>query len=86
MLLLVCAALLAACKKNADSPKTILLSKILVDGHTETEYTYNSAGKLTAEKSYDEHSPFALVYRTEYVYDAVGNLKESKTYNMPSTE
>ena len=86
MLLLVCAALLAACKKNADSPKTILLSKILVDGHTETEYTYNSAGKLTAEKSYDEHSPFALVYRTEYIYDAAGNLKESKTYNMPSNE
>lgn len=84
ILFLVCAGLLAACKKNADLPKQILLSKILVDGHPETEYTYNSKGQLIAEKMYNEHSPFELVWRSEYIYDAAGNLKELMGYDMPA--
>lgn len=86
ILFLICAALLAACKKNGSSPKTILLTKVLVDGHPEVEYTYNSKGQIIGEKWYNEHSPFEFVYRTEYIYDAAGNVKELKGYNMPSNE
>jgi YD repeat-containing protein len=86
ILFLICAALLAACKKNGSSPKTILLSKTLVDGHLETEFTYNSNGQLVTENYYDEQSPFALSYRSEYIYDAAGNLKEMKGYDMPANK
>jgi hypothetical protein len=86
ILVFVCAALMTACKKNGSSPKTILLSKVLVDGHTEVEYIYNSAGQLITEKFYEEHSPFSYIYRNEYTYDASGKPKEFKGYNMPSNQ
>ncbi len=82
----MCAALLAACKKNGGSPKKVVLSKVLVNGNTETEFIYNSTGQLIAEKLYDEHSPYSLVHRLEYIYDASGKLKEAKGYDMPSNK
>lgn len=73
-------------QKNGSSPKAILLSKVLEDGHLETEFTYNSKGQLIEEKYYSENSPFELNDRSEYIYDAAGNLKELKGYDMPSNE
>src|SRR5689334_22927613 len=86
ILFLMCVALLAACKKNADGPKKIFLSKVLVDGHPETEYVYNSQGQIITEKLYNEHSPFEYVYRYEFSYDKSGNVKELKGYDVPSNK
>jgi hypothetical protein len=86
ILVLLSAALLAACKKGDSLPKKIFLSKIIVNEHLETEYTYNSEGQLATEKLYDEHSPYALVFRYEYNYDASGNIQEVKCYQLPDNK
>jgi hypothetical protein len=49
ILVLLSAALLAACKKGDSLPKKIFLSKIIVNEHLETEYTYNSEGQLATD-------------------------------------
>lgn len=83
---LLSVALLAACKKGDSLPKKIFLSKIIIDEHLESEYAYNSEGQLTTEKLYDEHSPYALVFRYEYIYDASGNIQEVKCYQLPENK
>lgn len=86
VLLAIC-SLVYSCKKDGGgAPKKIFLAKIIVDGHPEIEYTYNAQGQITEERGYDEHSPFALVYRNEFIYDKSGNLVEMKGYDMPSNK
>lgn len=84
LFILLSAALLGACKKNGSStPKDVFLSKIYVNGEPETEYVYNSEGKLIEEKYYDND---AVAGRYEYHYDHNGNLLEKLNYTMPENK
>jgi hypothetical protein len=85
LFIVLSAALLGACKKDASSPKNILLSKTFVDGKIETECIYNSDGQLKEEKNYWEKlGTWQLGNRAVYAYDANGRLKEKVSYDMPS--
>lgn len=83
ILVLWCAVIFAACKKNSSSHHTIFLSKIILNGEVEEEYIYNSAGQLTEEKSY---SNGIVNYNYRYSYDANGNPKEMIYYKMPENK
>jgi hypothetical protein len=78
-------AMLGGCKKGNDAPaaKTILLSRSLYNGHTNSRYYYSTENRLIKVESYDEKPPNALTYYSTIEYDATGHITQITNYQAP---
>ncbi len=83
LLFLLLTAFLGACKKNTSgpaAPKTILLSRSLINGHNEYRYYYSKENRLIRFEIYADAFPNGLQSYALIEYDATGHITQLTSY------